>query len=437
MGKQKTHKEYVQDLLVKNPNVVVVGEYVNAKTAIEHKCLIDNYVWSIKPTNALKGQGCPLCKLRKISEKLTKTHEQYVLECKEKHPDIEVIGTYTASKTAILHKCKIDGYIWSAIPSNVLSGTGCPRCANNIKYTQQEYIELLAKNNANVCVVGEYIDMRTPISHFCKKHNIYWDTAPQRVLQGGGCSECCKEKIGDKNRKTHEQYVSDLCSIRDDVEVLGIYVDAKTPILHTCKIHNVNWMARPIDVLQGKGCYQCKSTKISIALKKDNLWYVEKLETDKPHITAVEEYQDYDTPILHYCSIHNYEWTASPRNVMRNVGCPKCTGYKHEMIISDWLDTFNISYISQYRFNDCKDIRTLPFDFYLPDYNMCIEYDGRQHFIPIDFAGKGDAWAKEQLAITQHHDTIKTTYCKANNIPLLRISYLQNIEEELEKFLFI
>ena len=366
-----------------------------------------------------------------------KTHEEYIQELAVKNPNLEVLEKYINAKTAILHKCNIDGYIWPARPENILSGTGCPRCANNIKYTQQEYTELLAKNNLNVSVIGEYVDMKTPITHFCKKHNIYWDTAPQRVIRGSGCVECSKEKIGDKNRKTHKQYVADLYSIRNDIEVLEEYIDSKTPILHRCKIHNLNWSIRPGNALHGEGCPKCRSDKISGALKKDHLWYIEKIKAERPHIQVLEKYIDYETPIRHYCTLHQYEWIDSPRCIFRDLGCPKCTGYKHESIISDWLDTFNISYIQQYRFTDCKATRTLPFDFYLPDLNICIEYDGRQHFMPVDFAGKGDEWAKEQLIITQHHDVIKNEYCKTNDISLLRISYLQNIEEELEKFLFI
>ena len=58
---------------------------------------------------------------------------------------------------------------------------------------------------------------------------------------------------------------------------------------------------------------------------------------------------------------------------------------------------------------------------------MCIEYDGEQHFKPIDFSGKGEEWAFNKFSITQAHDNI-------NNIRLLRIPYFKNIESELETF---
>ena len=73
----------------------------------------------------------------------------------------------------------------------------------------------------------------------------------------------------------------------------------------------------------------------------------------------------------------------------------------------------------------------MPFDFYLPDFNILIEYDGQQHFKPIDFAGKGEEWAIKNMLETQRRDNIKTQYCKDNNIKLIRIPYFEfeNIEQ--------
>ena len=86
-----------------------------------------------------------------------------------------------------------------------------------------------------------------------------------------------------------------------------------------------------------------------------------------------------------------------------------------EQYIESILSEHSFTYISQYTFDDCKNIFCLPFDFYLPDYHTCIEYDGEQHF-------------KEKSGMfdykTQHrHDLIKNKYCFEHNIPLIRIPY--------------
>lgn len=100
---------------------------------------------------------------------------------------------------------------------------------------------------------------------------------------------------------------------------------------------------------------------------------------------------------------------------------------KGELYIKELLDFFNIEYIPQKRFPDCKCKKTLPFDFYLPKINTCIEYDGRQHFESIKHWG-GDKKYKD----LQERDKIKTKYCEDNNINLIRIHYKKNKKEIYE-----
>lgn len=72
-----------------------------------------------------------------------------------------------------------------------------------------------------------------------------------------------------------------------------------------------------------------------------------------------------------------------------------------------------------------SEISCIRFDNYIEELNLAIEYDGEGHFIPIDWAGKGENWAIESLQLTQQRDIIKNKYCYENNINLLRISYLE------------
>lgn len=96
--------------------------------------------------------------------------------------------------------------------------------------------------------------------------------------------------------------------------------------------------------------------------------------------------------------------------------------------ISDYLDKNNIKYINEYKFTDCKNIRRLPYDFYLPDLNTLIEFDGEHHFQPIKIFG-GDKSFKRILI----NDNIKNEYARIKNIHLIRISFkeIQQIENIL------
>ena len=109
---------------------------------------------------------------------------------------------------------------------------------------------------------------------------------------------------------------------------------------------------------------------------------------------------------------------------------------KWEMLITNLLVELKIKFDSQKRFVDCtnkKQTDMLPFDFYLPDYNMCIEYDGEHHFTPINGWG-----GYEKFLITKENDSIKSMYCIKNNIKLLRLPYTyseDDIKNEILKIL--
>lgn len=98
-----------------------------------------------------------------------------------------------------------------------------------------------------------------------------------------------------------------------------------------------------------------------------------------------------------------------------------------EEYIESLLNEMNVNFKPQYSFNDCKNIYELRFDFaILDDDNVLglIEYDGKQHFEPIDFFG-----GEEGLKRSQKRDKIKNTYCQVHNIPLLRIPYTLSTDE--------
>lgn len=104
----------------------------------------------------------------------------------------------------------------------------------------------------------------------------------------------------------------------------------------------------------------------------------------------------------------------------KGANCIKCKSSKGVRAISNYLEDNNIEFIREYRFEDCKFNRTLPFDFYLPKYNICIEFDGFQHDKSVSYWG-----GEEKFELTKIRDEIKNNYCKDNNIILIRINQTQ------------
>lgn len=134
------------------------------------------------------------------------------------------------------------------------------------------------------------------------------------------------------------------------------------------------------------------------------------------------------------CIRDGYEGYIREDHLEKGHGCPVCNNSIGEKCVIQYLKKHKIKFLPQYSFDDCRYKEKLYFDFYLPNYNACIEYDGIQHFEPVDFAGRGEEWANEQFKYIILRDNIKNNYCKNNGIQLCRIKYTQDIKETLDSF---
>lgn len=342
-----------------------------------------------------------------------KTHEEYVAEVAAINPNIEVIGTYINARTKILHKCKIDGYEWCVKPSAILSGIGCPRCSGVERYGHDTYIKKVAATNFNIEVVEKYINSRTRILHKCRIDGYEWFAKPANILHGEGCPRC-----SGVERYTQDEYVKRVSEINPDIEVIGEYIGTHVKISHRCNIDGYEWLVSPHDILKGCKCPRCVGCE-----RYTQEGYIKRVGEINPDIEVIGEYDGVFTPILHRCKIDGYEWYTMPSNILQGCGCYKCSKHsKGEKTISKWLDDRHVLYIPQKKFDGCKSKIALSFDFYLPNYNIAIEYNGMQHYEPVEYFG-----GKEKFEIQQKHDKIKENYCKENNIRLFIIPYFEDI----------
>lgn len=297
------------------------------------------------------------------------------------------------------------------------------------KKTHEEYVEELKIKNPTVEVVAQFINVGTPITHHCLIHDIYWEAYPTSILRGAGCEKCHKERQSRAKLMTHNEYVERLRSVSPYIIPLEEYVNARTNIRHLCTLHDHIWNATPQHLLSGHGCPKCRIATNIEKQRKTTKEYIEELKNINPDIEVVDEYLGAKVPIKHKCKIDGNIWYSAPNNILFGRGCPVCQESSGERQIRQWLDSEQIPYIPQKRFEDCKDTNTLPFDFYLTDLNMVIEYDGGQHFFSVDYFG-GDKAFKKRVK----HDQIKNEYCKNNGIEILRIPYYQDVKETLDNY---
>ena len=155
------------------------------------------------------------------------------------------------------------------------------------------------------------------------------------------------------------------------------------------------------------------------------------------HLTVIEkaDYKGANGGIIWkcICDCGNITYASYTELVLgRKVTCG-CSKYsKMELFIHDLLTELEIPHIPQARFKECRNIFPLPFDFYLYEHNILIEYDGAQHTRPVDFFG-GEKHYKRRVC----NDNIKNEYCKAYNIKLIRLPHTLTTEQIKEIIIHI
>ena len=363
-----------------------------------------------------------------------KTHEEFIRDFYEKNENvenIEILGEYVNSQIKIKVRCKIDGYEWEVTPNSLLKGSGCPKCAGNIQLTHKEFINRIKNINNDIEILEEYVNAITKIKVRCKIDGHEWEVRPNDLLRGIGCPKCS----GNAN-KTTEEFKQEIKDINEDIEILGEYVNNRTKIKCKCKIDGYEWEATPHNLLNGNGCPKCGIKSRVEKQIKTHEEFINELKEINSDIEVLEEYKGALTKIKCKCKKDEYEFEMTPNSLLNGQGCPKCSASKGEKRVAKYLDSKSIDYKRQYKFDDCRSKDKLPFDFYIPGLNVAIEYDGEYHYMIIT-RGKNDTYERafNRFVGTKVRDTIKTIYCKENNIKLIRIPYwdFDNIEKILEK----
>ena len=209
-----------------------------------------------------------------------------------------------------------------------------------------------------------------------------------------------------------------------------------------CSKCNHNWYAIIGSRTRGEGCPACagKATTPENNLIANFPWVLDEWDFNK-NSESPYSYMPYSIKKVWWiCLRCGHSWISpiASRTFSGN-GCPHCSLSRGAKAVKKFLIKNNIKFIPEHKFPDCINIRQLPFDFYLPDYNLCIEYDGEFHYdLPLSFRFKDKEKRRLEVIEVQKRDAIKTKYCENNNINLLRIPYweLKNIDNILGDSLF-
>lgn len=345
------------------------------------------------------------------------------MELAEKHPDIECLGTYNGAFNKIPFKHLTCGYCWSAIPNNIINhGYSCPQCYGNPKKSHECFIKEVFNINPNIICLETYLGSKKKLAfkHLICGHT--WYASPDIIIN----KKCkCPQCYGNPLR-TQKEFINELSKKRPDVECLGEYAGSYRKIQFKHLTCGHIWYGTPASVIHDQSnCPNCSKSN-----KKSQDRFISELKEKNPNIIPLEKYKGCTTKISFKHCICGHEWVASPHHILFGSGCPVCNEYRGEAAIRNFLQIKKIQFIPQHIFKDCKNIKCLSFDFYIPDLNLCIEYQGAQHYEATTFFGGEKAFKQRQ-----HNDKIKREFCKKNNVLLLEIKYTEDVEYVLTEYL--
>lgn len=386
--------------------------------------------WEAKPFSLLNGEKCKCQKINKEKNKIT--FEEYTQIIIDKNIPVIPLTGFKSMHKKFLHQCKICGFQWETYPYNILKNHLCSKCNfEKKKKTHEQYVNEMYNINPYIEILSEYVGMDKKIKVGCKICGNKWEVLAKTPYSGCGCKLCGYELMKSKIRKSNQEFLNEINEINKNIEILDVYINNYTKINIKCKVCENKWNTMPIQLLDGHGCPECSNKKKRLS-KEDFLGRVREYVDGR-----IEVFGEYTGLLSHYhcrCNICNFEWDTQGTILVNNHGCPKCSFSRGEKRITTFLDRNKIKYLPQYKFSGLKGVgnKLLSYDFYLPEMNLLIEYQGRQHDKPIEYFG-----GQEQFMVQQEHDKRKRDYAKEHNIELLEIWYYDenNIEEILIKYL--
>ncbi len=261
----------------------------------------------------------------------------------------------------------------------------------------------------------------------CKEHGIFEQYPADHYNGRNGCRKCSKILTRKK-----EEFIQKAILIHGDLYDYSetVYKGTKQLVKIICKIHG-DFHVLPYNHLKGNTCKECslESRKFTT---EEFILRSQEIHGNRYDYSQFQ-YMGYHRRSTIICNEHGV-FLQSPEVHYRGSGCSACRNSmsKGEEFILLWLNSKSIAYEREKSFDNLSFKKKLQFDFYLPEYNVIIEFDGEHHYLPILY-NDTLAEAIERFELVKIRDNIKNKYCKENCISLFRISYFEDIEQKLDE----
>ena len=364
------------------------------------------------------------------------TNDEFKNEIYTLNPSLELLSQYINAISKIKIQCKKCGYKWETTP-HVLkaSGAKCPQCSGKIITTDFYKTKVFNEVGDEYFVLGAYIDSSTPIQFKHNKCGTVFKMKPANFFKS-------KTKCSNKLCK-HDIYIGmNEKEFINKSKNLGYlpkskYIGIDSKMDYECMIcHNefsLNKAGKIFEKIKTSHCPYCSNIKITNKNKKKfintfNILFGEQFDLVSDYIGA-----DNPIKIKHKKCNCISEYSKAGKLLTDYIfPCKKCNISNGETSIMNYFTNKNIEVVYQKTFEELHGVNNgeLSYDFYVPSYNLLIEFQGKQHEKPIEYFG-----GEQYFQIQQEHDKRKRQYAKEHSIKLLEIWYwdFDNIEQILDK----
>lgn len=397
--------------------------FLSVKTKVKIRCRIHGE-FTQKPSAHFLGHGCAKC-----DPTASKGREHFVTRAKEVHNDTYDYSkvNYVNSHTKVIIKCRLHGE-FTQKPYCHLVGQGCRVCGNLAKtLTHQEFIDrsTVIHNNTYDYSKVDYKNSYTKVSIVCPTHGVFLQK-PSTHLKGHGCYKCGvestrrgKDAFIEKSNKVHNNKYDyskvELNVTRDYINII-------------CPIHG-KFRQSANNHLNGFGCTECSNKPKRVFNVKQFISRAKKIHNGRYDYSKVQ-YVDSLTKVTITCKKSNHgDFEQKPHNHLKGHGCPICSASKGELLINDLLLKKGIEFKDQYIIPE-TDL-TLRYDFYLPEYDLLIEFHGKQHYEYIPFFHRG---SEDNFIMQKNRDNIVRHLAKSHKYNYLEFSYKQLDSLSKEEF---
>ena len=345
---------------------------------------------------------------------------------------------YTGIKEKVCIICKEHGEFWQTPGDHINKLANCPKCGhtarvNGTSSTTEKFIEKAKKVHGDKYDYSKvhYKNAKTKIEIICPVHGSFWQT-PNNHLNGQNCPECGLQSQIKKQSLTLKDFIDKSNKVHNfkyDYSKSN-YINHRSNICIICPEHGEFWQNAG-NHLAGSGCPKCAiETNVKNKLKTNDQFIKEaSLKHNNKYDYSKTKYTNAFDKVIIICPEHG-EFEQRAYAHLQGQGCPKCIRSKGEELIENYLKENNINYICQYEITIDNTINSSGFayiDFYLPDYDLYIEYNGIQHYKYTPFLQKGGMIDFEHQV--ERDNFIRNLYKEK----LIEFSYLQSDSEIINK----